>query len=174
MRKELVMKGKFTGLPFVVASILTALALVSAAAAEGVVQTATGSGHFEFTSDTGVMGLRTFAFEARKAGDGSVTGQADVYNRAVEQRFHIRIDCLNVFGNVAVMSGTISHAAGPGVAVGDTAIFAVQDNGEGAGASSDRVTRVFFNTGLVCTAITPATADYSLLISIAGGNVQIR
>lgn len=137
---------------------------------------ATGSGQFQFTSDVGVTGLRTFAFEAQRASDGTASGQAEVKNRAVEQRFHIRIDCLNVIGNIAVMSGTITSAAGEGVSVGDAEIFGVQDNGEGLGALPDRVTRAFQNAGLVCTDITPANIGLftNLLNDVEGGNVQIH
>jgi hypothetical protein len=148
----------------------------AAAAHENVTQSATGSGQFELTSDAGVSALRTFAFEANNTSNGSVTGQAQIDNRAVAQRLHIEIDCLNIIGNIAVMSGTLTHATGSGISVGDAAIFGVQDNGEGAGASPDRVTRAFENTGLVCTDITPAnvglyTHEFN---DVQAGNVRIH
>jgi hypothetical protein len=65
-------------------------------------------------------------FEAASRSDGSFTGQAQIDNRALSQRFHVRIDCLNVIGNIAVMSATLTQAAGVGIAVGDSAIFATQ------------------------------------------------
>jgi hypothetical protein len=89
MDKETHMKRKITLLSSALASILAALALVSTAAADGVARSATGSGQFEFTSDAAVSGLRTFAFEAHVSSDGTARGQAEVKNRAVEQRFHI-------------------------------------------------------------------------------------
>jgi hypothetical protein len=48
---------------FVVGAVL----LPAPAAGATVVQSATGSGQFEFTSDTGVTALRTFTLEAAKS-----------------------------------------------------------------------------------------------------------
>jgi hypothetical protein len=169
------MKRKIAASSVSLALLLAAMTVTSAGAGT-VVQSAAGSGQFRFTSDAGVTALRTFAFEATKTTDGGVSGQAQIDNRALAQRLQIRIDCLNVIGNIAVMSGTLTEAAGAGISVGDTAIFAAQDNGEGAGASPDRVTRAFDNTGLVCTDITPANVGLytNLLNDVEAGNVQIH
>jgi len=157
-------------------TILAALTVVCSAAADHAGHFATGSGQYEFTSTTGVTALRTFAFEARQSSDGGVTGEAQVDNRALGQRFHVRIDCLNVIGNIAVMSGNLTQAAGAGISVGDAAIFAVQDNGEGAGGPGDEITKTFENSGLVCTDVTPVNVGLyrNLLNDIEGGNVQIH
>jgi hypothetical protein len=173
---ERTMKSNVTRLSLLLTSIAAVLIVASPAAGDRAGQAATGSGHFEVTLDTGVTGVRTFAFEASRSSDGTVTGQAQIDNRAAGQRLHIRIDCLNVIGSIAVMSGTLTQAAGAGIAVGDAAIFAAQDNGEGAGAPADRVTRAFENTGLVCTDITPANVGlYTFeLNDVDGGNVQIH
>jgi hypothetical protein len=170
------MKTKISVLSIVLASSLAALALPSSAAADSVTQSATGSGQFEFTSDTGVTALRTFAFAAIKRSDGSVTGQAQIYNRAAGDRLHIGIDCLNVIDNIAVMSGTYMYSTDPAASPGDPAILAVQDHGEGADAPPDRVTRAFANTGLVCTDITPGNVGFYtyLLNDVQGGNIQIH
>jgi hypothetical protein len=170
------MKGNIMRLPLLPAAIATALVVPPSAAADRAGQAATGSGQFEVTTATGATGLRTFAFEASQSSDGTATGQAQIDNRASGQRLHIRIDCLNVIGNITVMSGTLTQAVGAGIAVGDAAIFAAQDNGEGAGAPADRVTRAFENTGLACTDITPANVGlYTFeLNDIQGGNVQIH
>jgi hypothetical protein len=74
------LKSKTTVMSVVLTSILAALAVASAASAENVTQSAVGSGQFEFTSDTGVTALRTFAFEATKSSDTgseSFTGNTD-------------------------------------------------------------------------------------------------
>jgi len=169
------MKMTSSILTLVCASIL-AVAVVSSASATGVTQSATGSGQFEFTSDTGVTALRTFAFAAVTSGDGTVTGQAQIYNRAVPGRIHIEIDCLNVIGNIAVLSGTYVYSTDPAASPGDRAIFAVEDNGEGAGGASDRVTRAFANTGLTCTDITSDNVDlYAYLFNdVRAGEIQIH
>jgi hypothetical protein len=71
-------------------------------------------------------------------GNGNSRGQAELYNRANDTHIHIEIDCLNVSGNIATMSGTVtqsqSHAA-----VGSDVWFVVQDNGEGRNANPDRM-----------------------------------
>lgn len=168
------MKGKLGVFSLVLMSVIV-VAAGSAAASNAPRQSATGSGHYEFTSPADVTALRTFSFEARESSDGDVSGEAEVDNRALGQRLHIRIDCLNVIGNIAVMSGTLVEAAGAGISVGDAAIFAAQDNGEGT-AAPDRVTKTFENSGLVCTDITPANVGFytDLLTDIDGGNVQIH
>lgn len=169
------MKGRIIILGFVLTSILAPGVGASSAVAENVTQSATGSGQLEFTTD-GVTALRTFAFEATMASDGSVTGQAQIDNRSVPGRLHIKIDCLNVIGTSAVMSGTITSSTEAGVPAGASSIFAVQDNGEGAGSAPDRITQQFANSGLVCTDITPANVGLytNLLNDIEGGNVQIH
>jgi hypothetical protein len=170
------MRGKITLISLASVSALAAIALAPSAGAENVTQSATGSGQFEFTSDVGVTALRTFAFAAIRTSDGRVTGQAQIYNRAVPGRLHIQVDCLNVIGNIAVLSGTYTYSTDPAAAPGDKAIFAVQDNGEGAGTSPDRVTRAFANTGLVCTDITAANVGlYTYLLNdVQAGNIDIH
>jgi hypothetical protein len=139
-------------------------------------QSATGSGQYEFKSDSGAKALRTFAFEASKASDGTVRGQAQVKNRATGQALHIRIDCLNIIGNIAVMSGTAVSATGPQNSDGDAEIFAVEDNGQGVNAGPDLTTRAFGNSGFVCTDVTPANVgDFTdLLNEVEDGTIQIQ
>jgi hypothetical protein len=170
------MKSKINVLSVLLTSIVIAGAVATSAAAENVGQSATGSGQFEFTSDAGVTALRTFAFEASKSSDGAVSGEAQIKNRATGATIHIRIDCLNVIGNVAVMSGTATFATGGGNSVGDAEIFGVEDNGQGAGAPPDRVTRAFGNSGFVCTDITAAVLpDLADLFSVVEeGNIQVH
>jgi hypothetical protein len=171
---EAAMRRKSMQLSLLVVIFFAGAVLFPAPAAGATtVQSATGSGQFEFTSDAGVTALRTFAFEASKSSDGTVTGQAQVKNRATGQTLHIQIDCLNVIGNVAVLSGTATSATGTGNSDGDAEIFGVEDNDSGA---SDRVTRAFGNSGLVCTDITAANiGEFTYLFNeVEGGNVQIH
>ena len=169
------MKGKLTFLALALLSIATAVAASSSPAAKNLTQSATGSGQLEFTTD-GVTALRTFAFEATEASDGSVTGEAQINNRSVPGRLHIQIDCLNVIGNDAVMSGTITSSTEAGVPAGASSIFGVQDNGEGAGSAPDRITQQFANSGLVCTDITPSNVGLFtyLLRDVEAGNIQVH
>jgi hypothetical protein len=162
---------------FVVAAAIATAPLIAPPSAAGTgAQSASGSGQFEFTSDAGVTGLRTFAFEASKSSDGSVIGEAEVKNRAIGVTFHIRIDCLNLISNVAVASGTVTAASGPGTAVGDAEIFGVQDNGEGTNAPPDLITPAFGNTGIVCTDITAQALPglSGLFNPVQEGNIQVH
>jgi hypothetical protein len=169
------MKGKLTLLALALLSILAAVAVSPSRAVGNVPQAATGSGQLEFTTD-GVTALRTFAFEATKASDGSVTGEAQINNRSVPGRLHIQIDCLNVIGNIAVVSGTITSSTEAGVPAGASSIFGVQDNGEGAGGAPDRITQQFANSGLVCTDITPSNVGLftHFLMDVEAGNIQVH
>ena len=164
----------------IVALVAATAVAVAAAHASGSTtaptkSAAAGSGQLEFTTD-GVTALRTFAFEATRARDGSVTGEAQIDNRSVPGRLHIKIDCLNVIGNSAVMSGTITSSTEAGVPAGASSIFGVQDNGEGAGSVPDRITQQFANSGLICTDITPSNIwlFLYLLRDVEAGNIRIR
>jgi hypothetical protein len=158
------------------ALVAAAIAQPSGAADAASAHSATGAGHYEFTSESGITALRTFAFRASTSRAGAVTGQAQVNNRATGQTLHIQIDCLNVIGNIAILSGTAIRATGPDNSDGDSEILAVEDNGQGAASPPDRVTRAFGNSGFVCTDITPTDIAFvtSLLNDIDKGNIQIQ
>src|SRR6476660_9249509 len=70
-----------------------------------VADSVTGAGQFAYTSDDGVTAWRTFAVQAHTSSEGVASGQAQVKNRATDQTLHIRIDCLNIIGKIAVISG---------------------------------------------------------------------
>jgi len=70
---------------------------------------------------------------APHAADGSASGEAQIENRSSGFLGHAEIDCLNVLGNVAVMSGVYTFASNPDL-VGSDVLFAVRDNGEGPSA----------------------------------------
>jgi hypothetical protein len=170
------MPWTYARLPLLVALVFGTLALPLAAVAGGpsIVASATGSGHFQYPSPTGGTALRTFSFEAHAYSDGTVSGNAQVKNRATDQTLNIHIDCLNIMGNLAVISGTAWSATGPGNTDGDGAIFAVIDNGEGTNAAPDQATYAYTGSGLVCTdAHSPADLDPSLFYDVEGGNIQV-
>src|SRR5688500_8819494 len=57
---------------------------------------------------------RTFSFAVTTNPDGTVTGHAEVKNRALDVRAHAEIDCLKLeAGNRAIMSGPISQSSNP-------------------------------------------------------------
>jgi len=136
------------------------------AAGPGIVASATGSGHFFIGED-----LRTFAFTARTSAGGETKGEATVNNRSQGIVSHLKIDCLDVSGNIATMAGYISASSNPDI-VGQYAIFRVVDNGEGGKAASpDLLSLVFFR-------VSPpydCTLDYVIALNpVARGNIQVH
>jgi len=157
-------------LPSLVVS-LAAIAVfgVSGASAAGNGPSATGSGHFSAGG-----ALRTFAFNAITHGDGTVTGQAQVNNRGIPGTTpgtdHINVDCLQVVGNTAYVSGTITHSSNASL-VGDSGVFSVRDNGQGAKSPPDQISLVYFYLPFpqLCRVVHPTPNQ-----QIDGGNVQVH
>ena len=121
----------------VVVPALAALVLAGtfATAAPGasnpVTNSATGGGHFVLPG-----GFRSFSFSARKYADGTVKGQAQIYNRNAPNAFaHFELDCLEVNGSFAHISGHVTHTGDPTFWIpGELVRFAVADLGEGNSA----------------------------------------
>jgi hypothetical protein len=163
------MKKKIVGLSLALALVGAGAMVGPPAGAEGaVVHSATGGGNF-FTLDGH---LRTFAFTVREDADGSVDGQAQVRNPLLGTLRHFQLDCLSIRGNLAIASGKVTSAEDPTL-VGAPAIFAVQDNGQGATDLPDQVTDgVYVNRPFTCDSAPTSLAE-SLLTPIDAGNVQI-
>jgi hypothetical protein len=130
--------------------VLTAVSFLAlpanASRAEGgpVIGSATGSGHMVRPDGT----FRSFSFAAVEHADGTVRGQLQLNSRGFDVFVHIAIDCLRVEGNIAYMSGLITHSSNPDEAfVGELNRWAVQDNGEGARAAADLVSSIPENEG---------------------------
>ena len=113
-------------------TFLSAIALLVAAPilaqGNGVVHSATGGGSIGIGD-----ALRTFGFNAVQRSDGTATGQMQIQARQFGNTIHIEVNCLNVVGNVALISGTITQHTDP-AEVGTTAGLAVEDNGDGPNA----------------------------------------
>jgi hypothetical protein len=154
----------------------------TATAGGGLAALANGAGHF--TPPGGE--LRTFSFTAKQDSSGASSGQAQLNARTSGVALHLTIDCLNVVGNIASMSGVISNvnavAAGIGFAPGQQIWFPVIDN-KGTD-SPDQITLVFINVPAgspgfpVCTD-SDAIVDADLgappaLNAIQGGNVTVH
>ena len=159
------------GLISLVSAFLAATGFPSAAgAAAGLLASATGSGQTTVAGE-----LRTFSFTAQMQADGSTTGVAQVNNRAINEMFELRLDCLRTFGKTAIASGVFTRHTDPN-ALGLTGIFAVVDSGEGVSASEpDLMTQVFFfrpNT-LTCGDLVPADVT-PFLVPVEAGNVQVH
>ena len=133
---------------------------------------ATGSGHMVRPDGT----FRSFSFSAREGADGTVKGQLQLNSRGFDVFVHINIDCLRVVGNVAFMSGRITHSSNPAEGVvGELNRWAVEDNGEGNGGTPDRVTSIPANPTndptQTCEAENNPPTPTRL---VQRGNVQVR
>ncbi len=88
------------------------------------------SGHINVTF---AGALQTISFHAREARNGSVRGSFEVFARAPDMLLgmHGALDCLEVDGNVAVVSGHVTHGKKGFGTEGQAWVWAVRDNGEG-------------------------------------------
>lgn len=158
---------------------LAALLVVTGAAGNGgVVASATGSGHISTLG-----GNRTFAFTAREYADGGDKGQLEINFHPGETSpiphivVHAEVDCVRVIGNVAIISGIVTHTNFPAFE-NVRGILSVQDNGEGASAAPDLISGAAMGGGVIivpptspldCTNVTPPPNQ-----PIERGNVQVR
>jgi hypothetical protein len=144
--------------------IVSCLLLASVAFAAPPVHQATGGGTIQFNDS-----LDTIAFTAQIDAAGEVKGQAEFQLRDLNLTFHVVVDCLQVSGDNAWISGLISSASDP-ARVGQRVLWQVRDNGQGNASSLDQVSLpVQFNP------TTPCPGQPSLaLVSWTNGNVQVR
>ena len=147
------------------------LTLSSSVAFAQVVASATGSGHFRVSGD-----LRTFTFNANTDSSGVTTGQTQGNNRNAGVKWHGRLTCLKVVGNVATMSGVVTDIT-PGLGdpflVGNFIQFQVIDMGEGNNAPPDLISlTLFFPQGTTDPGCT--VPQITATIPILDGNVQVH
>jgi hypothetical protein len=135
-----------------------------------IVASATGSGQFHVSGS-----LRTFTFNANTDSSGVTTGQTQGNNRSAGIKWHGTLNCLNVVGNVATMSGVVTDIT-PGLGnpfvVGSNIVFQVIDNGEGSNAPPDLISLTFF-FGI---GPPPGCTGFGVFatIPIEHGNVQVH
>lgn len=131
--------------------------------------------------------LRTFSFAAVESADGTVRGEVEVKNRALDIRALIAVECLKFEGpNRAIVSGTITQSSNPSLFVpGRIGVFGVEDNGEGEGAPADRITTIpdyappkscveFTFVGNTLREIATLSAIVRTLTPITAGNIQVQ
>jgi hypothetical protein len=133
-------------------------------AAGGPVHSATGSAQEHIGS-----AYRTFAFNAKLFADGTASGQAEVQARQLGSTFHLDVNCLEVVGNTAYVSGVFTKSDNPSFPVGSNGAFTVVDNGEGAKSPADMFSRVFQVGALTCH-----DAKFTPTETAENGNIQVR
>jgi hypothetical protein len=123
----------------VVLTVAAAAALTFASAAVAVVvASASGSGSITFGSSR-----EHILFDATRSDDGTVTGEAFVVDHTAEGlvRLRIAVNCLNVIGNVAIVSGLVTSSTDESL-VGMEAVFEAVDTGQGGGETRDQMSLV--------------------------------
>jgi hypothetical protein len=146
-------------------------------ASAGVTESASGQGTLD-------AGMRHFSFNAKRLADGSVTGEAELTNKAFQgvngvspYKFHMEVTCMRSYpDNIVVIGGTTKSTNDPNLV--DVAFFTVQDNGE-PGAGVDKISRVFFWDDDPTTTGDPQACDMTAadafpLETIQQGNIQVR
>jgi hypothetical protein len=132
-----------------------------------VAELVTGSGNFRIDGR-----LRTFAFTARRHGEGSVRGEWQLLNRALGAKAHGNITCVTVVGNQAWLGGTTERIGG---GTGGEVGWRIVDNGSGATAPADQISLAFVGREPGFAADYCATAPLEPgLFDVEAGNLQIR
>ena len=153
--------------------------IISLVKSGNVGPSATGQGSLIYSDGD----RRIFTFHALTHPNGSVEGQG-VYRRVSSNperrmQFDFYIDCLNVQGNMAIMSGMITRVVrltpnpNDPIEVGQYIQFKVIDNGEGAKADPDQMS--YFAHGPLDAV--PPCDQYDLnwgLFTLDAGNIQVR
>jgi hypothetical protein len=150
---------------FVIATLVAAATAVATVAAAAVISSASGSGHILFGTNEEFI-----TFSAENDANGTATGMAVVHDVTAGVTAKIDVNCLNVVGNVATISGIVTKSNEPTL-VGFEGVFQVVDNGEG-GSSPDLMSLAnFHEVGVGSDCSVPAEFDLAPLTS---GNVQVR
>lgn len=125
--------------PAVVGVAMSVAALAAGSAHAEEVPGASGHGNIVSGGE-----LRTFSFAVLDDGDGTVTGQVEVRNRALDIRVHMEVDCYRAEpGHRAIVGGVITQSSNPGlIAPGRIGVLGVEDNGSGPLAPTDRITTI--------------------------------
>ncbi len=108
----------------------------------------------------------TFVFNAINQ-NGNVNGHLVYHLRVNNTRFFMQLDCMQIDGNRATLSGTVTEVSGSNIPYyiypGASASFTVEDNGKGG--DKDRISDVVF--GAQCS------DDLNTYLSIQG-NLTVK
>ena len=116
-------------------------------------------------------GFRHFTFHAREKSNGTVQGSGVLTYIGGVRKLSFDIDCLNINGNVAIMSGVITRDNQFPANEGVLCWFKVVDNGEGAGADPDEISLFFSGTD---PAVFTCINYQQIIYPIEGGNIQVK
>ena len=153
-----------------VAVVAAVLGIMGASAARthgaGIAASATAGYQVTFNGEE-----RTVEFTAQRDTANNSRGEGHLFNHVSGTKLHFTIDCLNVVGSQATISGAISQSDTASFPAGTPIWLTVVDNGEGKKSPPDLVSPLFaiFGSGVPCT-----TNIAAANIAIEGGNVQVH
>ncbi len=138
------------------------------ARAHGAAPVASATAGYQMTYDGQE---RTVEFTAQRDSANNSRGQGHLFNHVTGTKLHFTIDCLNVSGNVATISGVITHSDVALYPEGAPIWLRVVDNGEGRKSPPDLVSPLFaiYGAPVACT-----TSLFAAATPIEGGNVQVH
>ena len=108
-----------------------------------------------------------FSLVANEHADGSVSGEWQDTFAGGGNGIHVKIDCINVVGNGAVIGGVITK----GDFVGLRVLAAVMDNGTSANDPADQISFSFIGDNRDCNSLVPA--DFQLF-NLTNGQVKVK
>lgn len=105
---------------------------------------ASGFGQFRFfNSFTNRSEVWSFSFEAQANKKDHATGRARFENLTAQTETVVRINCLNVDGAFAVMTGRVLHSDDPFLPKSENVVFAIRDGQLLTIPSFDTITPLF-------------------------------
>ena len=142
---------------------VVAVTLVAAGGASAAVgASASGSGTARFGNT-----IEHIAFSAQQVAGTAAVGEATINDASAGVRVTVDVNCLNVVGNYAIVSGIVRTSSDEAaVPVGSQAIFAVVDSGQGQGRDFMSIANFYaVGTGVDCSVpsefdLVPASGNF--------------
>jgi len=160
------MKRRLGGAALALAIVAMLSASVARTHGAGIAASATAGYQVTFGGEE-----RTVEFTAQSDTANTSRGEGHLFNHVSGTKLHFTIDCLNVVGKQATISGAISESDSATFPVGTPIWLTVVANGEGKKSPADLVSPLFaiFGPAVPCTtSVAPAN------VAIEGGNVQVH
>jgi hypothetical protein len=132
-----------------------------------VLHSAQGSGHIQFGTNSEFITFSAVQ-RAESVFVGNATGNATVHDVSAGVTARIEVNCLNVVGNTATISGIVTRSNDPTL-VGFESIFQVVDGGEGKGSIDLMSLANFFEVGAGNDCRFPGEFD---LVPVDQGNIS--
>ena len=142
--------------------VLAVALVVAGGASAAVGASASGSGTARFGNT-----IEHISFSAQQVAGTAAVGEAVINDASAGVRVNVDVNCLNVIGNYAIVSGIVQTSSDEAlVPVGSQAIFAVVDSGQGQGRDFMSIANFYaVGTGVDCSVpsefdLVPASGNF--------------